>query len=120
MLLNFCGNPASAKYWFNPGRPVPTWLKIVDWDVKNQNKQIKFSPLQIALYSQCLCLFPGMMIESMAGKAGAMHGQCYDATPFKFSEDDSAIDHFGNMLLAGNMGLAMRKPVSRGLRTTQG
>ena len=43
-----------------------------------------------------------MMIESMAGKAGAMHGQCYDATPFKFSEDDSAIDYFGKMLVAGN------------------
>ena len=42
-----------------------------------------------------------MMIESMAGKAAAMHGQCYDATPFKFSEDDSAIDYFGNMLVAG-------------------
>ena len=55
------------------------------------------------LHSHYLCLFPGMMIESMAGKAGAMHGQCYDATPFKFSEDDSAIDHFGNMLLAGKL-----------------
>ena len=76
--------------------------KSVDWNVKNQNKQTNLSPLQIALYSHHLCLFPGMMIESMAGKAGAMHGQCYDATPFKFSEDDSAIDHFGNMLLAGN------------------
>ena len=25
-----------------------------------------------------------MMIECMAGKAGAMHGQCYDATPFRY------------------------------------
>ena len=42
-----------------------------------------------------------MMIESMAGKAGALHGQCYDATPFKFSEEDSAIDYFGKMLVEG-------------------
>ena len=24
---------------FNPGRPIPTYLKIVDWEVKNQIKQ---------------------------------------------------------------------------------
>ncbi|XP_039252285.2 DNA-directed RNA polymerase I subunit RPA2-like [Styela clava] len=40
----------------------------------------------------------GMMIESMAGKAAAMHGEPYDATPFSFSENDSAIDHFGKTL----------------------
>ena len=29
-----------AQYWLNPGRPVPSQLKIVDWDIKNQtNKQ---------------------------------------------------------------------------------
>ena len=28
-----------AKYWLNQGRPVPTLLKIVEWDVKNQIKQ---------------------------------------------------------------------------------
>ncbi|XP_060606086.1 DNA-directed RNA polymerase I subunit RPA2-like, partial [Ruditapes philippinarum] len=41
----------------------------------------------------------GMMIESMAGKSAASYGHCYDATPFQFSEDDPAIDHFGNMLV---------------------
>ncbi|KAK6165568.1 hypothetical protein SNE40_022473 [Patella caerulea] len=40
----------------------------------------------------------GMMIESMAGKSGASHGLCHDATPFTFSEDKPAIDHFGQML----------------------
>ena len=25
-----------------------------------------------------------MMIECMAGKSGAMHGLCYDATPFRY------------------------------------
>ncbi|GFN83129.1 DNA-directed RNA polymerase subunit beta [Plakobranchus ocellatus] len=43
----------------------------------------------------------GMMIESMAGKAGALHGMYFDATPFTFSEDQPAIDHFGQMLTAG-------------------
>ena len=26
----------------------------------------------------------GMLVESMAGKAGAMHGLAQDATPFKY------------------------------------
>ncbi|KAK3108488.1 hypothetical protein FSP39_008990 [Pinctada imbricata] len=40
----------------------------------------------------------GMMIESMAGKSAALHGLCHDATPFSFSEDQPAIDYFGQML----------------------
>ncbi|CAG5129269.1 unnamed protein product, partial [Candidula unifasciata] len=43
----------------------------------------------------------GMMIESMAGKAGALHGLYLDATPFTFSESQPAIDYFGQMLTAG-------------------
>ncbi|KAH9496230.1 DNA-directed RNA polymerase I subunit RPA2 [Bulinus truncatus] len=43
----------------------------------------------------------GMMIESMAGKAGALHGMYLDATPFTFSEEQPAIDYFGQMLTAG-------------------
>lgn len=44
-----------------------------------------------------------MMIECMAGKSAAVHGLVHDATPFKFSEDDPAIDYFGKLLQAGNM-----------------
>ncbi|CAI4223171.1 unnamed protein product [Auanema sp. JU1783] len=40
----------------------------------------------------------GMMIESMAGKASAMHGDPYDASPFVFNEKKTAIDHFGQLL----------------------
>lgn len=42
-----------------------------------------------------------MMIESMAGKSAAMHGLFHDATPFTFSEDYSAIEHFAKLLTAG-------------------
>ncbi|KAM8888744.1 DNA-directed RNA polymerase I subunit RPA2 [Synchiropus picturatus] len=42
----------------------------------------------------------GMLIESMAGKSGALHGLSHDATPFTFSEDNSALDYFGDMLQA--------------------
>ena len=43
----------------------------------------------------------GMMIETMAGKSAALHGLCHDCTPFTFSEDNSAVDHFGKLLLKG-------------------
>ncbi|XP_071378685.1 DNA-directed RNA polymerase I subunit RPA2 isoform X4 [Centroberyx affinis] len=42
----------------------------------------------------------GMLIESMAGKSGALHGLSHDATPFTFSEEASALEHFGDMLRA--------------------
>ncbi|NP_001080005.1 polymerase (RNA) I polypeptide B L homeolog [Xenopus laevis] len=43
----------------------------------------------------------GMLIESMAGKSAALHGLCHDATPFTFSEENSALEYFGEMLRAG-------------------
>nr|XP_057929565.1 DNA-directed RNA polymerase I subunit RPA2 isoform X2 [Doryrhamphus excisus] len=43
----------------------------------------------------------GMLIESMAGKSGALHGLSHDATPFVFSEKNSALEYFGQMLRAG-------------------
>ena len=46
-----------------------------------------------------------MMIESMAGKSASMHGLVHDATPFTFSEDISAIDYFGKMLIEGKQRL---------------
>uniref|UniRef100_A0A8C9H8T7 DNA-directed RNA polymerase n=1 Tax=Piliocolobus tephrosceles TaxID=591936 RepID=A0A8C9H8T7_9PRIM len=42
----------------------------------------------------------GMLIESMAGKSAALHGLCHDATPFIFSEENSALQYFGEMLKA--------------------
>ncbi|XP_051928915.1 DNA-directed RNA polymerase I subunit RPA2 isoform X2 [Hippocampus zosterae] len=42
----------------------------------------------------------GMLIESMAGKSAALHGLSHDATPFVFSEDNSALDYFGETLRA--------------------
>ncbi|KAI5749803.1 hypothetical protein M8J76_010302 [Diaphorina citri] len=42
-----------------------------------------------------------MMIECMAGKSAAVHGLVHDATPFKFTENNTAIDYFGKLLEAG-------------------
>jgi len=42
-----------------------------------------------------------MMIELMAGKSAAIHGLVHDATPFRFSEENTAIDYFGRLLEEG-------------------
>ena len=40
----------------------------------------------------------GMLIESMAAKAGSMHGKFQDSTPFRFHEENKVIDHYGEQL----------------------
>ncbi|XP_030303816.1 DNA-directed RNA polymerase I subunit RPA2 isoform X2 [Calypte anna] len=42
----------------------------------------------------------GMLIESMAGKSAALHGVSYDATPFTFTEKNSALKYFGETLVS--------------------
>ena len=42
----------------------------------------------------------GMLLESMAGKAGAMHAAQQDGSPFRFSEHNRAVDFFGEELRA--------------------
>jgi DNA-directed RNA polymerase I subunit RPA2 len=39
-----------------------------------------------------------MLIESMAGKAGAIHGIFQDASPFQFHENTKVIDYVGEQL----------------------
>ena len=38
------------------------------------------------------------MIETMAGKSACLNGVVYDATPFTYSEDNPAVNYFGNLL----------------------
>ncbi|EKM79946.1 hypothetical protein AGABI1DRAFT_119994 [Agaricus bisporus var. burnettii JB137-S8] len=57
----------------------------------------------------------GMLVESMAGKAGAMHGLAQDATPFKFSEKDTAIDYFGKQLSAAGYNYYGNEPMYSGI-----
>ena len=40
----------------------------------------------------------GMLVESMAGKAGACHGVYQDSTPFQFHEKQYAFEYFGEQL----------------------
>lgn len=40
----------------------------------------------------------GMLIESMAGKSGALHGNFHDGTPFTFHEQRKAVNFFAEQL----------------------
>jgi DNA-directed RNA polymerase I subunit RPA2 len=46
-----------------------------------------------------------MLIESMAGKSGALNGNAYDATPFTFDEQQTAYTYFGEQLRASGYAL---------------
>ena len=61
----------------------------------------------------------GMLLESMAGKAGAMHGHFQNGTPFRFhdSEGDGklAVDYFGEQLQAAGYSYYGSEPLYSGL-----
>ncbi|CAM9191411.1 unnamed protein product [Choristocarpus tenellus] len=59
-----------------------------------------------------------MLIESMAGKSGALHGTFQDATPFKFHEKDKVIDHFGAQLRAAGYAYHGSEPLYSGVTGT--
>jgi DNA-directed RNA polymerase I subunit RPA2 len=40
----------------------------------------------------------GMLVESLAGKSGSLHGQFQDSTPFRFDEKNRVVDYFGEQL----------------------
>lgn len=45
-----------------------------------------------------LLIYLGMLIESMAGKSGAMHGEFQDSSPFRFHEQRKIVDYMGEQL----------------------
>lgn len=57
----------------------------------------------------------GMFVESLAGKAGALHGIAQDATPFTFSERDTAADHFGEQLRRAGYNFHGNEPMYSGI-----
>lgn len=57
----------------------------------------------------------GMFIESLAGKAGALHGLAQDSTPFTFGEDDPAGDYFGHQLMKAGFNYHGNEPMYSGI-----
>ena len=56
----------------------------------------------------------GMFVESLAGKAGALHGTAHDSTPWKFSEDDTPADFFGEQLASAGYNYHGNEPMYSG------
>eukprot|EP01080_Neovahlkampfia_damariscottae_P002872 gene2872-4715_t len=61
----------------------------------------------------------GMLLESMSSKSGALHGYYPDATPFKFSEENKAVDHFGEQLKKAGYNYYGNEPMYCGLFGTE-
>jgi DNA-directed RNA polymerase I subunit RPA2 len=59
----------------------------------------------------------GMMVESMAGKSGALHGNFQNATPFSFHEsgDKVSVDYFGEQLQAAGYNYYGSEPLYSGV-----
>ncbi|EDO17794.1 hypothetical protein Kpol_541p37 [Vanderwaltozyma polyspora DSM 70294] len=56
----------------------------------------------------------GMFVESLAGKAGALHGTAHDATPWTFDESDTPADYFGDQLLKAGYNYHGNEPMYSG------
>lgn len=57
----------------------------------------------------------GMFVESLAGKAGALHGLAQDSTPFKFNEEHTAADYFGHQLMKAGYNYHGNEPMYSGI-----
>lgn len=57
----------------------------------------------------------GMLVESLAGKSGALHGMFQDSTPFKFGEKNTAVNYFGEELLKAGYNYFGNEPMYSGI-----
>jgi DNA-directed RNA polymerase I subunit RPA2 len=57
----------------------------------------------------------GMFIESLAGKSGALHGLAQDSTPWRFNEEDTAVDFFGHQLMKAGYNYYGNEPMYSGV-----
>lgn len=57
----------------------------------------------------------GMFVESMAGKSGALHGIAQESTPFRFDEQNTAVDYFGHQLMKAGYNYYGNEPMYSGI-----
>ncbi|KAF2457410.1 hypothetical protein BDY21DRAFT_343766 [Lineolata rhizophorae] len=57
----------------------------------------------------------GMFVESLAGKAGALHGLAQDSTPFRFDEEHTAVNYFGEQLRRAGYNYYGNEPMYSGM-----
>lgn len=63
----------------------------------------------------------GMFVESLAGKAGCLHGFAQDSTPWKFQDDEgkTAVEYFGHQLQAAGYNYYGNEPMYSGITGTE-
>jgi DNA-directed RNA polymerase I subunit RPA2 len=61
----------------------------------------------------------GMFVESLAGKVGALRGRAQDATPFRFSEENTAAEYFGERLVEMGYNYHGNEPMYSGILGTE-
>ena len=57
----------------------------------------------------------GMFVESLAGKAGALHGLAQDSSPFRFDEENTALEYFGHQLMKAGYNYHGNEPMYSGI-----
>ena len=59
----------------------------------------------------------GMFVESLAGKAGALHGLAQDSTPFKYKDKagETAVEYFGHQLRRAGYNYHGNEPMYSGI-----
>ncbi|KAI4247523.1 MAG: hypothetical protein L6R40_001471 [Gallowayella cf. fulva] len=57
----------------------------------------------------------GMFVESLAGKSGALHGLAQDSSPWRFDEENTAGDYFGEQLRAAGYNYYGNEPMYSGV-----
>ena len=57
----------------------------------------------------------GMFVESLAGKSGALHGLAQNSTPFRFDEQNTAVDFFGHQLMKAGYNYYGNEPMYSGI-----
>jgi len=57
----------------------------------------------------------GMFVESLAGKAGALHGLAQDSSPWRFDDDNPSGDFFGEQLRAAGFNYHGNEPMYSGI-----
>jgi len=61
----------------------------------------------------------GMLIESMAGKSGSLHGLFQDASPFNYDEENTAVNYFGEQLIKAGYNYYGNEPLYSGTLGTE-
>ena len=90
----------------DPGRQVCVAPRAEGRDVATgplrtcHSPRAAWSPISFSTRMGSVAMTIGMLLESMAGKAGALHGLRQDSDPFQYDEKERAVDAFGEQLAA--------------------